>query len=196
VTDPGGTRADLDGGDAAGPWRGTGPELAIAGVLVVAAAVAGYATAGWAGLSVVAIATTALAMLVLRGLLPAGTPDEGKKAREKRRAQTLTGYSHRRFVVQSAISSRGFYNSELRPVLEHLLAARLAERHGVNLYQDPAAARRLLCRGARDAGLWAWVDPETKPRGEGETGPRHRDADRRGIPRHTLVRLIDRLERL
>jgi hypothetical protein len=196
MTDPGGTRADLDGGDAAGPWRGTGPELATAGVLVAAAAVAGYATAGWAGLSVVAIATTALAMLVLRGLLPAGTPDEGKKAREKRRAQTLSGYSHRRFVVQSAISSRGFYNSELRPVLEHLLAARLAERHGVNLYQDPAAARRLLCRGARDAGLWAWVDPEAKPAGDGETEPRHRDADRRGIPQHTLVRLIDRLERL
>jgi hypothetical protein len=194
MTDPGSTRDDLDDTTADGAWRGTGPELAVAGVLVGAAAVAGYATAGWAGLSVVAIAATALAMLVLRGLLPAGTPDEGKTAREKRRAQTLTGYSHRRFVVQSAIASRGFYDSELRPVLEHLLAARLAERHGVNLYTDPAAARRLLCRGARDAGLWAWVDPGTRPSGEPER--RHRDADRRGIPRHTLARLIDRLERL
>ena len=196
MTDAGGTRADLDGGDAAGPWRGTGPELAIAGALVAAAAVAGYAMAGWAGLSVVAIATTAFAMLVLRGLLTAGTPDEGKKARERRRAQALTGYSHRRFVVQSAIASRGFYDSELRPVLEHLLAARLAERHSVNLYQDPAAARRLLCRSARDAGLWAWIDPETRPGREGEPEPRRRDADRHGIPRHTLARLIDRLERL
>ncbi len=194
MSDPGGRRAGLGDGDAPSAWRGTGPELGVAGLLVLAAAVAGYAMAGWDGLSVVAIGTTAFAMLVLRGLLSAGTPDEGRKARERRRAQTLTGFSHRRFVVQSAIASRGFYDSELRPVLEHLLAARLAERHGVNLYQDPEAARSLLCRGGRDAGLWAWVDPEATA-GE-DAAPKHRDGDRRGIPRHTLARLIDRLERL
>ena len=44
-------------------------------------------------------------------------------------------------------------------MLEHLLAARLAERHGVHLYQDPEAARRLLCRSGRDADLWPWIDP-------------------------------------
>jgi len=197
--DPG----NADPGDAdaaASAWRGTGPELGVAGVLVAAAAVAGYAMAGWDGLSVVATGTTAFAMLVLRGLLSAGTPDKGKKARERQRAQTLTGYSSRRFAVQSAIASRAFYDSELRPVLEHLLAARLAERHGVNLYTDPAAARSLLCRGARDAGLWAWVDPEAgngTEAGDGtEAKRRKNDADRRGIPRHTLARLIDRLERL
>jgi len=48
-------------------------------------------------------------------------------------------------------------------VLEHLLAARLAERHGVNLYQDPAAARAVLCRDSRGAELWAWIDPATRP---------------------------------
>jgi hypothetical protein len=193
-------QADQGEPDIGSAWRGTGPELGVAGVLVVAAGVAGYAMAGWDGLSIVAVGTTAFAMLVLRGLLSAGAPDEGKKARERRRAQTLTGYSHRRFVVQSAVASRAFYDSELRPVLEHLLAARLAERHGVNLYQDPAAARSLLCRGARDAGLWAWVDPEARSGGEARAGeaaePKRRDADRRGIPRHTLARLIDRLERL
>lgn len=186
--------AGPDDADTASAWRGTGPELGVAGVLVVAAAVAGYAMAGWDGLSVVALGTTAFAMLVLRGLLSAGTPDQGKKATERRRALTLTGYSHRRFVVQSAVSSRAFYDSELRPVLEHLLAARLAERHGVNLYNDPEAARSLLCRGGRDEGLWAWVDPEAGTGGEAE--PKQRDADRRGIPRHTLARLIDRLEKL
>ena len=198
MSDAGSRQDEGDAGQAASPWQGTGPELAIAGGLVVAAAVAGYAMAGWAGLSVVAVATTACAMLVLRGLLPAGTPDVGKRAREKRRTKTLTGYSHRRFVVRSAISSRGFYDSELRPVLEHLLAARLAERHGVNLYQDPATARRLLCRTARDAGLWAWIDPGGRPSGELEPRrpARDRDVNRRGIPRHTLARLIDRLEKL
>ena len=66
-------------------------------------------------------------------------------------------------MVHSSIASRGFYTGELRPVLEHLLAARLAERHGVHLYQDPDAARRLLCRRPRDADLWRWIEPIPKP---------------------------------
>jgi hypothetical protein len=181
--------------DAAGatvsPWRGTAPELVIAAILVTAVAAAGYAVAGWAGLSVVAVATAAIAMLVLRVLLPQLTPDEAKKAREKPQARSLSGYSRRRFVVHNAMTSQGFYDSELRPVLEHLLAARLAERHGVHLYQDPAAARRLLCRSPRDAGLWQWIDPATRP----QVPPREA-TDRRGIPRRTLARLIDRLEKL
>ena len=74
-----------------------------------------------------------------------------EKAPEKATARTLSGYSHRRFVVQTAMHQpRASTSGELRPVLEHLLAARLAERHGVNLYAEPgggpagcsAAARR------------------------------------------------------
>ena len=174
------------------PWRGTTPELLIAAGLVLAVAAAGYATAGWAGLSVVAVATAAIAMVVLRVLLPQATPDQARKAREKATARTLSGYSHRRFVVQTSSTSMGFYTGELRPVLEHLLAARLAERHGVNLYTDPEAARRLLCRRPRDADLWPWIDPETRP----EISERDTAGQQRGIPRHTLARLIDRLEKL
>ena len=147
--------------------------------------------AGWAGLSVVAVVTAATAMVVLRALLPQLTPDETKKAREKPTARTLSGYSHRRFIVQTAMTSQGFYDSELRPVLEHLLAARLAERHGVHLYQDADAARKLLCRNPRDADLWPWIDPDTRPK----TSVRDA-AEQRGIPRRTLARLIDRLEQL
>jgi hypothetical protein len=183
---------DPPDGGMVSPWRGTAPELVIAAAAVAAAAVAAYATAGWAGLAVVAIATAAGAMVLLRFLLPQLTPDAAKTAREKQRARTLTGYSHRRFVVHTAMTSQHYYDSELRPVLEHLLAARLAERHGVNLYQDPQAARRLLCRHPRDAGLWRWIDPA--PKG---TRPQTREGpERRGIPRHTLARLIDRLEKL
>jgi len=171
------------------PWHGTAPELIIAAVAVAATAVAGYAVAGWAGLTVVAVVTAAAAMVLLRGLLPQLTPDVAKKARERPRARMLTGYSHRRFVVRNAMRSRHYYDVELRPVLEHLLAARLAERHGVHLYQDPEAARRLLCRHPRDAGLWQWIDPRTRPQAR-------ESEERRGIPRHTLARLIDRLEKL
>jgi hypothetical protein len=100
-------------------------------------------------------------------------------------------------VVQSSYDSLSFYQAELRPVLEHLLAARLAERHGVNLYDDREAARRLLCRTSRDADLWEWVDPAWRPPDTGRGGGPGRGAStERGIPRRTLTRLIDRLERL
>ena len=97
-------------------------------------------------------------------------------------------------MVRTATDSLGFYQGELRPVLEHLLAARLAERHGVNLYTDPEAARRLLCRHPRDADLWPWIDPDPKT-ARPDTSARGA-AEQRGIPRRTLGRLIDRLERL
>jgi hypothetical protein len=163
----------------------------IAGLMILVAAAAGYLVAGWAGLSVAVTAAAATAMVVLRYLLPTLTPETARKAREKPQPRLLSGYSHRRFVVRSSIASRGFYQGELRPVLEHLLAARLAERHGVHLYQDPDAARRLLCRRPRDADLWPWIDPASRPETptpKAGTGP--------GIPRRTLARLIDRLEKL
>ena len=179
-------------GATVSPWLGARPEIVIAGVLAGVTAVAGYLVAGWNGLAVVAVAATAIAMAVLRALLPQLTPDTAKTAREKPTARGLSGYSHRRFVVKTATESRGFYAHELRPVLEHLLAARLAERHGVNLYAYPNAARALLCRTARDADLWEWIDPQTRPEEPG----RNRAPDQRGIPPRTLSRLLDRLEKL
>jgi len=187
----GGAGARASGGATVSPWHGATPELVVAGVLVGVTAAAGYAMASWAGLAVVAVAAAATAMAVLRVLLPQATPDQARKARDKARARPLSGYSYRRFIVQTASSSLGFYHAELRPVLEHLLAARLAERHGINLYQDPGAARRLLCGHPRDADLWAWIDPATRP----ATTAKGADGQR-GIPRRTLARLIDRLEKL
>jgi hypothetical protein len=93
------------------------------------------------------------------------------------------------------MTSQDYYDVQLRPVLEHLLAARLAERHDINLYRDPEKARQLLCRTPRDEGLWRWIDPGTRP--ERSAPERSRPGhERRGIPRHTLARLIDRLEKL
>jgi hypothetical protein len=166
-------------------WRGTAPEVLAAVVVVTATALAAYALAGWAGLTVVAAATTAAVMVLLRGLLPRLKQDTVKKAQDNRRP--LTGYAHRLFVVQTALTAQGRYDSELRPVLEHLLAARLSEHHDVNLYQDPEAARKLLCPAPRDADLWRWIDPASPP--EGATSKRR-------IPRRTLASLIDRLEKL
>jgi len=173
-----------------GPWRGTGPELTIAAAGVAAAALAGAAVAGWPGLAVVAIAAAAVSMVVLRALLPQAAAHSVRRARDKQVARPIFGYAQRRFVVASSLSAPGAYEADLRPVLEHLLAARLAENHGINLYTEPAAARRAFCRARGDEALWSLVDPQqTLSRAE-------RDRRRHGISRRTLARLVNRLEQL
>jgi hypothetical protein len=174
--------------DGNGPWRGAAPELTIAVVAVAVTAAGGYAVAGWNGMAVVAIAAAAIALFVLRALLPQGITDSAKRAKQKAVQKPVSGYSHRRFVVENSVTNRAFYDLELRPVLEHLLAARLSERHGVNLYQDPAAARRLFCTHRGDGALWQWISPQA-PHEAAHT-------NRRGIPRHALLRIIERLEKL
>ena len=169
-----------------GPWHGTAPDLIVAAVAVAATGAAVWAMAGWPGLAVTATATAAIALVVIRTFLPRATADSARQAIEKRTARPVTGYSHRRFVVSSGLRNRAFYDIELRPLLEHLLAARLAERHGINLYTSPEAARRLLCRHRRDAVLWQWIAPES-------AGTR---TAKRGIPAYILARLVDRLEKL
>jgi hypothetical protein len=167
-------------------WRQARPELIFAGVFVVAMAAAGLGLAGWPGLAVVATVAAAIALLVLRALAPRPAAAAGRQARESDRAsQSISGYSQRRFLVARGISTGSFYEADLRPVLEHLLAARLAERHGINLYREPQAARLAFVRGAADEALWRWIDPARTPA-----------AGARGIPRRTLARLIDRLEHL
>jgi hypothetical protein len=79
------------------------------------------------------------------------------------------------------------YDYELRGTLQHLLAARLAERHGISLYDDPEAARRLLAGSGGDR-LWFWLDPGREAvADQGKTA---------GIPPRTLAAILDRLERL
>lgn len=179
-------------------WRHARPEVITAAIIVAVAALAGVAVAGWPGLAIVATVTAAATLLVLRGLAPRPAPDATRKATESDSAtmRSLTGYSQRRFLVATGITSRSFYEADLRPVLEHLLAARLAERHGVNLYTDPDAARRAFVRTPRDDALWRWIDPAGRaaiPDARYPTGER---PGGRGIPRRTLARLIDRLEHL
>ena len=174
----------------AGPWRGAGPELAIAGVAVGVAALAGGAVAGWPGAATVAVAAAAVSMVVLRGLIPRSAAHAVRLARDKQTERSIAGYAQRRFIVASSVQTRAFYESDLRPILEHLLAARLAENHGVNLYTDPAKARALFCRNRGDQNLWSWIDPaQALPAPE-------RDMQFHGIPRRTLARLVNRLEQL
>ncbi|HLK00826.1 MAG TPA: hypothetical protein VKU39_13075 [Streptosporangiaceae bacterium] len=165
--------------------QGPRPELIIAAIAIAVTGIAATVMSGWPGLAVTVTAAAAIGLVVTRGLLPGADTDAARKAVLKRSPRPLSGYSRRRFTVVSSLQSRGYYEQELRPVLENLLAARLAERHGVNLYTDPDQARRIFCRGRRDAALWTWIQPREAAA-----------AARRGIPAYTLARLIDRLEHL
>ena len=171
-------------------WRDATPELIIAAILVVAVALAGAAVSGWPGVVVVATGAAVLALLVLRAALPRSAAQASRRAKDKQQARAIFGYSQRRFIVATSLTSRPLYESDLRPVLEHILAARLAEGHGVNLYTDPEAARRTFCRTRADESLWPWIDPGQI------TNADERSRLRGGIPRQTLGRLITRLEQL
>lgn len=171
-------------------WRPAVPELIITAIAVAAALLASAAVAGWPGAVVVAAATTVIAVLLLRAILPGSAPQTLRLQKDKQRAQTISGYAQRRFVVDTSLSSRPMYESDLRPVLEHILAARLAENHAVNLYTDPDKARKAFCRTRADERLWSWIDPGQALDADA------RAAQSRGIPSRTLSRLITRLEQL
>ena len=171
-------------------WRPALPELVIAAITVAVAALAAAAVSGWPGVVTVAVAVTVIALLMLRGLIPRSAGQAFRLARNKQRARAIHGYAQRRFVVRTSYGSRATYESDLRPALEHVLAARLAERHAVNLYTEPDAAREKFCRTRADESLWPWIDPAQA------LDATERARQRTGIPRRTLSRLITRLEQL
>lgn len=201
-----GPRTRIDGprartGETARPdggWRGAVPELVIAVILVITVGVAGYILAGPAAPGVIAVAVAVLVLTGFRGMLPvrqASPEHEHEPAAGHLAASSFTGFWRKRAGLADGTKSMAAYDGGLRPTLQQLLAARLAERHGVSLRDDPELARRLLCPAERDDGLWYWIDPAlpaSSDRDEPGAGP----GSRPGIPPRTLARLIDRLERL
>ena len=174
-------------------WSAAVPEICIAAVLIAVAAVIGYVLGRLAG-TAVALAGAAVAVLVVvRALAPASPLADPENPYQRSIADieaipaTFTGYWRRRAGLGDGIKSMAAYEAELRGTLQRLLAARLAQRHGVSLQRDPEAARRLLCPRPRDQGLWFWVDPARPPAMQGQ---------QTGIPPRTLARLIERLEKL
>jgi hypothetical protein len=174
-------------------WSSAVPEICIAGVLVVVAGVAGYTLARLPGAVAAVGAAAVAALVVVRALAPAPPLADAENLYPQQDAgaealpATFTGYWRSRSGLGDGIKSMPAYEAELRGTLQRLLAARLAERHGVSLERDPDAARRLLCPRPRDQGLWYWVDPARPPVSGGRQP---------GIPPRTLARLIDRMEHL
>jgi hypothetical protein len=178
-------------------WRAARPEIIIAAVAVAATAVAGYAVAGRGALAVVAVAAGVISLVVLRSLvrpLSLTSPPEDVSGPDPAvPAPVLSSFSRqwrRRSRLADAQASMAAYEAGVRGQLEHLLASRLAERHGISLYDDPAAARRTFAgESATYDSLWPWIDPD-RPK------PADQPPNQPGIPYRTLARLLDRLEQL
>lgn len=172
-----------------------GPELTIAAAAVAAAAAAGYAVAGPMAVALVAMVSAVGGLILLRYLVPpppAAPPDADRSGPDPAVPppvlSTFTGSWRRQSRLADAQAARMAYEAGLRPQLEHLLASRLAERRGISLYDDPAAARDAFTGGQPGYdSLWTWIDPAR---------PAVTEADQPGIPFRTLARIIDRLERL
>jgi hypothetical protein len=193
-----GERGQKGPGRPPSAWAGAGPEVVIAAGLVAAVAVAAYIVAGTAGLTIVMIVAAVAALVAVRWLLPPAQPPVAVDAGTDSLTAGWLSFRHWHNLseLRDGMDSLAAYEARLRPALEHLLAARLAERHGVNLYHHPDEARRLLCRGGRDHDVWAWIDPAQAVGPDGLAALRSGGAERPGIPHRTLERLINRLEQL
>jgi hypothetical protein len=170
-------------------WRAAGPELAITAAVVSAVALAAYAWAGPNAVVLVLVVCALAALALLRSLTQgAQLPDNPAEDWQRTAHRVITGFWRKRGMLADATAPEGSYDFELRATLQHLLAARLAERHGVSLYAEPETARRLFESGSRSGrNLWPWLDPGWQPAPGRKSG---------GIPPRTLAAIIDRLERL
>lgn len=170
-------------------WQSSIPEVLIGSLLVLLTCTFVYGYAG-AGAAAIALVVWAVVILVIfRAAVPITPPPLTAQHDTWRRLgrSGIMGFWRKRGMVGDATADMVAYDLELRTTLQHLLAARLAERHGISLYGDPAAARRLLLPTTREQQLWFWLDPQR---------PAETRHGKGGIPPHTLAAILDRLERL
>lgn len=154
--------------------------LAVLGAVAVAAvvllALADGLTAAATGLALM----TAVALVLGRYAVGGAARESGYRRPVRllrSRAPALDGWQ--RIVAEAlADDSEEHLRTVMRPQLQRLFAARLAERHSVAMYRSPQRARALV-----GAELWPWIDPEA-------TAPQPT------LPEPVLRALLDRLEAL
>jgi hypothetical protein len=173
-----------------GGWPGARRELAVAGTLVVTLAAAAWAVDGPAAAVLVALICVAASFLVLGVLVhPEQEPlVQPEHSYEDGPLQSFTGFWRTQTDLAEATRRLSTWDYALRPRLTNLLAARLADHHGISLAGDPEAARLLLHGGGASPDLWFWIDPQRQVPADAAT--------RTGIPPRVLAALIKRLEQL
>lgn len=161
-------------------WLGADPLRLIFVLAAPVLLVLGWLLAGTLGIFIVVSAGFVLGLVVIRARLPRG-PRRPRRPRRPVPFLNADFPAYRRIeeaLVWAPVSARHFDHA-VRPLLARLLAAVLAERHGVDMAIDPAAARRAI-----GSDLWPLIDP-ARPVSDST-----RDA---GVPLPVVLRFLDRL---
>jgi hypothetical protein len=173
-----------------GGWRDARRELAVAAALVSTLATASYALVGAAAAGLVVLVCVAVSLVILRTLIdPESEPAESAEPFPASPVQSFTGFWRARADLTAGTRSLDAWDRGPRRKLQNLLAARLAERHGIHLANDSDSARRLLLgAGSSRRDLWYWIDPQRPTPPDAHASP--------GITPAALAALIEKLEQL
>lgn len=136
---------------------------------------------GWAGAATGLAVTTVAGLVIARYVSGAAAQDSGFRRNVRLLGSRAPALGEWRRLVDKSIGDRAgvHFEATLRAQLQRLFAARLAQRHGVEMYRDPRRAEALV-----GADLWPWIDPGRRP------GQPPDD------PGQVLRALLDRLEAL
>ncbi|MFJ3823438.1 hypothetical protein [Streptomyces nodosus] len=154
--------------------------LAVLGTVAVASEVLLVLADGVAAAATGLALITAVALALGRYAAGGAAQDSGHRRPVRLLAGRAPALGEWHRIVTGTLGDDGeaHLRTVMRPQLQRLFAARLAERHGVAMYRNPQRARALV-----GAELWPWIDPEaTAP------GPT--------LPEPVLRSLLDRLEAL
>jgi hypothetical protein len=123
---------------------------------------------------------TAVALVLGRYALGGAAQDSGYRRPVRLLDSRAPALGEWRRIVAKTLADDGeaHLDTVMRPQLQRLFAARLAERHGVAMYRNAQRARALV-----GADLWPWIDPEAP-------------APQPTLPEPVLRSLLDRLEAL
>jgi hypothetical protein len=104
--------------------------------------------------------TVVVALAAARYVLGADAQDSGLRSSVRLLGSRAPALGEWQRIVERSLGHEGavHFATTLRPQLQRLFAARLAERHGTDLHRDPQRARTLV-----GADLWPWLDPEAAP---------------------------------
>ena len=168
-------------------WQGAWREVTVAGLFAAALTTAAWVIGGPSAAGFILLICVALSLVGLRALIePHQEPPPPEAPHDLGPSRIFHGFWRTRSELDDATRSLAVWDAGLRPRLTNLLAARLAERHGISLADDPQAAEVLLTGTRHD--LWRWIDPLRPAEPDAGSAP--------GIPTRVLAALIDRLEKL
>ena len=151
--------------------------MSLAAVIVLAAS---YAAAGESGLLAITGLAALAALLTARLKIPGASRPAPGSAPARFRNPAFPRYRQIHVALGEAQVSQRHFDMITRPLLQRLLAALVADRHGADMSSDVTAAREAL-----GGDVWPLLDPAR---------PASADSSAPGVSLDTLAAIVERLE--